>query len=163
MSSPNSTVERYLVKPAVVGVVGYGLSSVVFSKVIDSRWGSDKFSFASNSMLSFLSYGKDTVSVPMLAGTAVMVGSILAEVAHSWVFPHIHFLDKSSEKASLALASGLSGAGMAGVLSVSNPAVINELGLLTILGAGVVTELVGDQVYNRFVKGAFEGIVNDSM
>jgi hypothetical protein len=157
-----SAIERYALKPMVVGSTGYVLSSAVFSKLIDSRWGSDKFSFASNSALTFLSGGRGEVSVPMLVGVAVGAGSVLAEVSHQFIFPHIHWLDKSSEKASLVLAGGLSGAGMASILSMSNPAAVNELGLATIIGAGFATELIGDQIYTRFVQKPYESFVNDN-
>ena len=156
-----SAFERYALKPAVIGTTGYALSSMVFSKVVDPRWGSSRFSFAPGSVLRYLGGTAGEVSVPLMIGTAVGLGSIVAELSHSYIFPHIHWLDKSSEKASLALASGISGAGMAGVLSLSNPNVINELGLATILGAGVVTELVGDQIYTRFVQKPYESLVSD--
>jgi hypothetical protein len=98
----------------------------------------------------------------MLVGVAVGAGSVLAEVSHQFIFPHIHWLDKSSEKASLVLAGGLSGAGMASILSMSNPAAVNELGLATIIGAGFATELIGDQIYTRFVQKPYESFVNDN-
>jgi hypothetical protein len=130
--------------------------------MIDSKWGSSNFSFSSGSMLSFISGGSGTVSVPMLVGVAVGTGSVLAEFAHQFIFPHIHWLDKSSDKASMVLAGGLSGAGMASILSMSNPQAINELGLATIIGAGFATELLGDQIYTRFIQKTYEGFVDDN-
>jgi hypothetical protein len=51
---------------------------------------------------------------------------------------------------------------MASILSMSNPAAVNELGLATIIGAGFATELIGDQIYTRFVQKPYESFVNDN-
>jgi hypothetical protein len=132
---------------------------VVFPTLVDTKW-SKNFSFSSNSMLKAFA-GNQSVSVPVMAGVAVGLGSVLAEVSHDFIFPHIHWLEKSSEKASMLLAGGISGAGMAGIINLANPSGVSELGLPTILGFGMVSEIVGDTIYSKFIKGGYESVVND--
>ena len=83
-----TTIERYAVKPAVIGTTGYLMSRTIFPQLIDAKW-SQTFSFATNSSLGRLS-GMQTMSVPMLAGVAVGLGSVVAELAHDFIYPHIH-------------------------------------------------------------------------
>ena len=154
-----TTIERYAMKTAVIGTTGYLMSRTLFPQLIDANW-SRTFNFAPGSMLGRFS-GTQSVSVPLLAGIAVATGSIFAEVAHDFIFPHIHWLDKSSEKVSLLTAGGLSGAGMYGVIYGANPAGIQDLGATTIILAGVASEIVGDMVYTKFVKKPVEDFFTD--
>ena len=102
-----TTIERYAVKPAVIGTTGYLMSRTLFPQFIDANW-SRTFNFAPDSMLGRFS-GTQSLSVPLLAGVAVGLGSVFAEIAHDFIFPHIHWLDKSSEKASIVTAGAASG------------------------------------------------------
>lgn len=154
-----SSIERYVVKPTVIGTTGFLMSRTLFPQFIDSKWGKT-FNFSSDSVLSRFS-GAKSVSVPVLAGVAVGVGSVLAELAHDFIFPHIHWLDKSSDKVSMLTAGGLSGAGMYGVLYASNPAGIPQLGATSIILAGIASEIVGDALYSKFVKQPVEAFFTD--
>jgi hypothetical protein len=155
-----TTIERYIVKPATIGTTAFLMSKTVFPSLVDAKW-SKNFSFSNTSMLKAFA-GNQSISVPVMAAVAVGVGSVVAELSHDFIFPHIHWLDKSSDKASMFLAGGVSGAGMAGVINLANPRGIAELGLPTILGVGMVSEIVGDTIYSKFVKGAFESFTQDS-
>jgi len=154
-----TSFKQYTIKPATIGTTAYLMSRTVFPQLIDSKW-SKNFTFASDSVFKSLS-GTQSLSVPVMAGLAVGLGSVVSEFAHDMIFPHIHFLDKSSDKVALLTAGGISGAGMAGSIYLANPAGINDLGLPTILAVGMASEIVGDQLYSRFVKGTWEAVVDD--
>ena len=154
-----TTIERYALKPAVIGTTGFLMSKSLLPQFVDAKW-DRTFSFASDSMVGRLS-GMRSISVPVLAGVAVAGGSILAEIAHDYIFSHIHWMDKSSEKVSLLTAGGLSGAGMYGVIYGSNPAAVPELGATSIILAGVASEIVGDMIFTKFVKKPFEDFIHD--
>ena len=61
-----------------------------------------------------------TFSLALGVGMAVLSGSLVAELIHSYVFPHIHALDKLSEPIS-ALMSGASNS--VGAVSARPPSV----------------------------------------
>ena len=154
-----TTFERYAIKPAVIGTTGFLLSKSVIPSIVDQSW-SRTFSFDPSSMLGRLS-GTQSIGVPILAGLAVAGGSIFAEILHDAIFPHIHWLEKSSEKATLLTAGAANGAGLAGVLYLGNDKAIGQLGLPTIIGVGMASEILGNEIYSRFVKGTYEGFVED--
>jgi hypothetical protein len=156
-----TTIERYVVKPATIGTTAFLMSKTVFPSLVDASWNKN-FVFSSNSMLKGLYGGSTSVSVPVMAGVAVGLGSVVAELSHDFIFPHISWLDKSSDKASMLLAGSTAGLGMAGVISLGNPSGIADLGLPTILGVGMVSEIVGDTIYSKFVKSTFESFTQDS-
>ena len=135
-----STIQRYLLKPATVGAVSYaGQQMFIDGKTIRIS-------------------GKE-YPLAMVASGAVAVGSLFAEIAHDYIVPHIHWLDKISEPSSLALASGVTGGGNVGAYYLLNPKAINELGVsnLFLLGAG--SELVGDTVYSKAVLPMFQNLM----
>jgi predicted Co/Zn/Cd cation transporter (cation efflux family) len=154
--SNDSSVERYVLKPAVIGTTGFLLSKSLLPTVFDSKW-SQTFNFGAGSMLSRFS-GVRSLSVPVMAGIAIGVGSLIAELAHSYIFPHIHWMDKQSEPVTIAVASGISSIGMYGALYQANPSAITELGAMPIIMAGVISEFVGDTVYTKFVKKNAESL-----
>jgi hypothetical protein len=154
-----TTIERYVVKPATIGTTAFLMSKTVFPSLVDAKW-SKNFNFSNTSILKGFA-GNQSISVPVMAGLAVGVGSIVAELSHDFIFPHVHWLDKSSDKASMIMAGSTAGLGMAGVINLANPSGVSDLGLPTILGVGMVSEIVGDTIYSKFVKGTFESFTQD--
>jgi hypothetical protein len=148
----DSKLEHFVVKPAVVGGVAYAaLSTGKLNGVYGSKW-SDSVSFATGSPIASLLDGRTSIPMPMLAGLGIAAGSLLSEVTHNYLFPHIHWLDKSSEKVSLATAGAIAGAGTYGVIQMSNDRASADLGLSTILLAAVVSEFAGDYVYGTWIN-----------
>ena len=49
---------------------------------------------------------------------------------------------------------------MAGVLTAYNPGTVPALGISSVVALGLGTEIVGDALYGKFVKGAYESVVN---
>jgi hypothetical protein len=155
------TISRYAVKPLTIGAVGYAASRTIFPQLLDANWGR-KFTFSDTSPLKTLYGGSTSVSVPVMAGIALATGSVLAEVAHEFIFPHVHWLDKSSEKASMLTSGVVAGAGMAAVVAMGNSSGVTELGLPSILAVGVASEIVGDMLYKKFTRSSYESLVVDN-
>lgn len=149
-TSNDSAVERYLAKPITVGAAGYALSKVIMPSLVDTNW-SRTLSFDQGSMLARFS-GKREISMPVLAALAVGLGSVLSEVAHEFVFPHIHYLEKNGEPSALAVASAVSSAGLYGGLYSAQPEAITALGPVPIIALGVTSEIVGDYLYANVIK-----------
>ena len=86
--------------------------------------------------LTYFRYPKGTLelfgsnlSLSIGVGVAVMTGSLVAELFHSYVFPHIHALDKASEPVSAMIAGASNSVGALSVFYLSDPQIINSLGL----------------------------------
>ena len=108
--------------------------------------------------LTYFRYPRGTIdffgknfSLALGVGMAVLTGSLVAELIHSYVFPHIHALDKMSEPVSAILAGASNSAGAIGVFTLSNPKIVNELGLPMIVAGAMMSEVVGDYVYSKFL------------
>jgi hypothetical protein len=148
--SKESHIDRYFLKPTVVGAVGYGMSKAVLPMVLDPSW-NQTLNIAPDGFVNKIT-GQTQVSVPLAVGIAVMLGSIVAEVAHETVFSHIHYLDKASDKTAMLTAGAVAGAGMAGALNATNPGSVARLGLPSIIAAGIASEVVGDLVWSKLKK-----------
>jgi len=94
-----------------------------------------------------------------VASGAVALGSMLAEVAHDYVVPHIHYLDRLSEPASLALAVGVTASGNIGTYYLLNPKAVAELGVGNLALLGAVSELVGDTMWAKGIKPVIDSMV----
>ena len=94
MNTDESMIQRYVLKPAVVGGVAYAGNSML--NLVDGKT---------------INVGGKKYPLPVVAAVAVGVGSMLSEVSHDYLLPHIHWLDKVNSPASLALASGVTGTG----------------------------------------------------
>ena len=137
-----SNIARYLIKPATVGAVAYaGQNMFISGKTITIRG--------------------QNYPLAVVASGAVALGSLFSEVAHDYIVPHIHWLDKVSEPSSLALASGVTGGGNIAVhyLARGDGKAVNQLGVsnLFLLGAG--SELIGDTLYSKGVYPMFQSMM----
>ena len=121
-----------LLKSVTVGAVGAGLTYF--------RYPRGTIDFFGNNF-----------SLALGVGMAVLTGSLVAELIHSYVFPHIHALDKMSEPVSAILAGASNSAGAIGIFTLSNPKIVNELGLPIIVAGAMMSEVVGDYVYSKFL------------
>jgi hypothetical protein len=148
--SKESHIDRYFLKPTVVGAVGYGMSKAVLPMVLDPSW-NQTLNIAPDGFVNKIT-GQTQVSVPLAVGIAVMLGSIVAEVAHETVFSHIHYLDKASDKTTLLTSGAVAGGTMAAGMNVANPGSVQRLGLASLIGAGIAAELVGDIVWTKVKK-----------
>ena len=109
-----------LLKSVTVGAVGAGLTYFRYPRgTIDL-------------------FGKN-FSLALGVGMAVLTGSLVAELIHSYVFPHIHALDKMSEPVSAILAGASNSAGAIGVFTLSNPKIVHELGLPMIVAGAMMS------------------------
>jgi len=97
-----------------------------------------------------------TLPLALGVGVAVLTGSIVAELIHSYVFPHIHALDKMSEPVSAVLAGASNTAGAIGVFSLSDPKIVSDLGLPMIVAGAMFSEIVGDYIYTKFIHPMME-------
>jgi hypothetical protein len=52
----------------------------------------------------------------------------------------------------LLTAGGVSGLGIAGVMNIANPDSVSQLGLPSIISAGIVSEVVGDKLWTMVKK-----------
>ena len=95
----------------------------------------------------------------MVASGAVALGSMLAEIAHDYVVPHIHYLDKMAEPSSLALASATTGGGNVGAYYILNPKAVSELRTANLFLLGSVSELIGDSVWSKGLKPVIDSMV----
>jgi hypothetical protein len=145
-----STMDRYVWKPTVVGAVGYGMSKAVLPMVFDPSW-NQTLNLTPDGVVSKIT-GQTSLSVPVATAVAVMLGSIVAEFAHEAVFSHIHYLDKASDKTTLLTAGAVAGGSMAAALNVANPGSVARLGLPSIIAAGLGAELIGDMVWSKVKK-----------
>ena len=142
MTEQESMIQRYVLKPATVGSVAYlGNNMFISGKQIKIR-------------------GQE-YPLAMVASGAVALGSILSEVAHDQILPHIHFLDKMNEPSSLALASATTGGGNVAVhyLSRGDGKGVEALGAGNLFLLGAVSEMVGDTVFSKFVAPTIQSMV----
>jgi hypothetical protein len=95
-------------------------------------------------------------SLALGVGMAVLGGSVVAELIHSYVFPHIHALDKMSEPVSAVLAGASNSVGATAVFYLSDKTIVNDLGLPMIVAGAMFSEIVGDYVYTKFVHPMVE-------
>jgi len=95
----------------------------------------------------------------LVASGAVALGSMLAEVAHDYIVENVHYLDKISEPASLALASGITGGGNVGAYYLLNQKAVGELGTANLFLLGSVSELVGDTLWAKGIKPVIDSMV----
>lgn len=98
-------------------------------------------------------FGMTSLPAWAVMAAVLMTGSIISEYSHDLIFPHIDFLDKMSEPASAVLSTGVSSASALGTLYLDDARLINEIGLYTIIGCAVGSEVVGDYVYRKFLHG----------
>jgi hypothetical protein len=145
-----SKSQRYIVKPAVVGAVGYALSSYVMPQ-FDPAW-NGTLATGPGSMLK--SIFPESVSVPILIGVACMAGSVLSEYSHDVIFPNVAWDDKSSARVTQVVAGGINAAGVSGVLTLANPDAVTQLGLPSIIAFGLGVEVAGDMLYGKFLSGS---------
>ena len=140
MNTEESLIQRYVLKPATIGATSYVAQNMfIKGKTIRIKG--------------------PTYDLALVASGAVAVGSVLAEVAHDYIMPHIHYLDKMSEPASLALAGGSTGLGNLGAYYILNPKAIPELGTGNLFLLGAVSELVGDTLYSKLVSPTLQSMV----
>ena len=102
-----------------------------------------KFMFPS--LKNFYIMGKE-FPLPVVAGAAVGLSSVIAETAHNYIYPKIPVNEKLEQPISAIIAAGLNAASLAGVMYLLNPNAVSQLGLVKIaaFGAGVdVAPLVG--------------------
>ena len=122
-----------ILKAVTVGVVGAGLTYFRYPKGTQELFGSH-------------------LSLSIGVGVAVMTGSLVAELFHSYVFPHIHALDKASEPVSAIVAGASCSAGAMSVFYLSDPQIINSLGLPMIVLGSVLSEVTGDYLFTKFIN-----------
>ena len=94
-------------------------------------------------------------SMPLWAGVgiSVVVGSLVSEMLHSYVFPNISSEDRLNESVSMATGIGMTAGATTGVLYLSSPVIVSELGLANIAIASIGAELVGDWINRKVIKG----------
>jgi hypothetical protein len=112
------------------------------------------------SAMTYFRYPSGNISLygqamPLWAGVgiSVMLGSLISETLHSQVYPNISPEERLTETVSLATSVGLTAGSTSGVLYLSNPVIVSELGLGQIAIASLASELIGDWVDRKIVKG----------
>ena len=87
-------------------------------------------------------------SLALGVGMAVLTGSLVAESINSYVFPQIHALDKMSEPVSAVSAGVSNSVGAITVFALSNPKIVNELGL-PMIAMGSFLSVVGHPMIEK--------------
>ena len=126
-----------LLKSITVGTIGAGLTYFRYPKGSIDLFGQN-------------------FSLALGVGMAVLSGSLFAELIHSYVFPHIHALDKLSEPISALMSGASNSVGAIGVFSLSNPKIVSEMGLPMIVMGAMLSEVVGDYAYSKFLHPMLE-------
>ena len=126
-----------LLKSITVGAVGAGLTYFRYPKGSIDLFGQN-------------------FSLALGVGMAVLSGSLVAELIHSYVFPHIHALDKMSEPVSAVMAGASNSVGAVAVFYLSNPKIVSEMGLPMIIMGAMLSEVVGDYAYSKFLHPMLE-------
>ena len=142
MTEQESMIQRYVLKPATVGGVAYlGNNMFISGKTIKIR-------------------GQE-YPLTVVASGAVALGSVLSEIAHDYIVPHIHYLDKIAEPSSLALASATTGGGNVAVhyQSRGDGKGVEALGAGNLFLLGAVSEMVGDTVFSKCVNPTLQSMV----
>jgi hypothetical protein len=73
--------------------------------------------------------------------------------------PLVHILDKISEHASLALATGYTEMGNVGAYYLLNPKAIPALGVGNLALLGGISEIVGDTVYSKVIHPTLQNLM----
>ena len=142
MTEQESMIQRYVLKPATVGGVAYlGNNMFISGKQIKIR-------------------GQE-YPLAVVASGAVAIGSVLSEIAHDYIVPEIHYLDILNTPASLALASGTTGAGNVAVhyLSRGDGKGVEALGVGNLFLLGALREIVGDSIWSKGIKPTLDTMV----
>ena len=94
-------------------------------------------------------------AMPLWAGigASVMVGSLISEVLHSQVYPNISPEERLTETVSLATSVGMTAGATTGVFYLSSPDLVSQLGLGQIAVASLASELIGDWIDKKIIKG----------
>ena len=91
--------------------------------------------------------------VPLFAatGVALAVGSGLAEIAHDYIFPQIHALEKLSEPVSATVSAGIAGSATVGTFYLSNPQAVDDIGLPMLLAYGAGIDAASQYITEKFI------------
>ena len=142
MTEQESMIQRYVLKPATVGSVAYlGNKMFISGKSIKIR-------------------GQE-YPLAVVASGAVALGSVLSEMASEYILPHIHYLDRLNEPASLALTSGTTGVANVGIhyLSRGDGKGVEALGAGNLFLLGSLSEVVGDTIWSKGIKPTLDTMV----
>lgn len=134
MSQNQDHWTEYLAKAGVTGVVGAAASYVIFGET------------AGTVPVPFT-----PVRVPtsIAIGIAVALASLLADVAHDFVFPHILKSARLSTIESALMQIAVSAVATVGLLVYGSGAPKNNIGNMALLGAGSV--IGGAYAYDKFL------------
>ena len=99
-------------------------------------------------------FGFTGIPAWMAIGGVLATGSLLSEWTHDYVFPHIDYLDKMSEPSAAMLAAGVVSGSSVATIYMGDARLVNEIGLWTIVGSAIASEVAGDYVYQKFLGGS---------
>ena len=108
-------------------------------------------------------YPKGTINLfsktlPLYAGISgvLVLGSLFSDFIHDYVFPHLHWSEKTSEPVSAVLAGASNTVGVTGMLYLYDPTIVNGLGMGNIAILGLGSEVAGTYVYEKCIKSMVE-------
>jgi len=131
-----SNVAHLVAKPITVGAAAFA-------------WSRYQTTAGVNDMITLFG---TRVSIPLATAAAVTIGSLAAEVAHTWVFPTIEPVGKMwASPAAEAFAVGTSTAVQAAVYTVGNKSAVADLGLMSIATTALIAEVIGSFTFDKFV------------
>ena len=110
-------------------------------------------------------FGSDaTIYVPMAKSSAPLyvlafavggVGSLVGDLAHTFIKNEIHISEKSKDKTSLIAGIAINAGLFAGLLYCYDPQVFNDFGTLKALGVGGASEFVGSASYTYLKENLY--------
>jgi len=114
---------------------------------------------AACSAAAYYFIGKGNVVLPMLNskvpvwafyGGAGAASSYVAEIAHSYILPHISPNNKFANMEAMVLGPAAAAGAIVLASGVANPALISQVGLPTTAMLGAGAEIAGHYVYETF-------------
>lgn len=94
-------------------------------------------------------------SVPLyvVSGIAGVSASVLSDIAHSYVLPHIPVLQKYNQQESAILGPLINAGGYIGTYYIANADSLKTLGLPMLAGQAVISDIASTYIASNFFGG----------
>ena len=127
-------IPKYVGKAGTVGAIGYGLGMVLQPST------------------DLVLPNGQRVPFSTFAGAACAAGSMVSDVMHDVVLPHILKSERWSNTASATLSGGTAVGSMYAAAAVTDPRLTGELGLINLVGLSLAAEAGGAYIFHSFIE-----------
>lgn len=93
---------------------------------------------------------------PLVAGAAMAGASLVADLAHSYIFPLVFHSQKWEDGVAPYVEAGMMGAAFVGVCSAANSNLVKVAGVPRLILYGAILGAVGSYLTERFVTPTLE-------